>query len=347
MSLPALHDRLVSIVVCNYNGARFLEAALRSALAQARRCQVICVDDGSTDGSREVLARWSDRIDVVLQANGGQIAAYETGVERCRGEVVIFLDSDDVLLPHAASAAAAAFGAGIAKVHWRMQLIDECGVLLGPAIPATLTRGEVLPALERDGLLYASAPGSGNAYRRSVLERLMPMPPDPLDRHGADFFAIYGSAAFGRVAAIDEPLGQYRVQGAARGLSMGNAARTLDEATRHARRASRFAPWIAQRTAGLVRVPDVLLDFSIEKTAFAKAVLGRPYAAGVRAGWRRLPPLVRSLWLQRSYPLGKRIALSLWACAVLVAPRRAGAPLARYVCNPSQRGSPLFPLGRG
>jgi len=88
-------DIRVDIVVDNFNYGRFLGEAIDSALAQTHpHVGVIVVDDGSTDESRNVLARYDDRIDVVLKENGGQASALNAGLARCSGDAVIFLDAD-------------------------------------------------------------------------------------------------------------------------------------------------------------------------------------------------------------------------------------------------------------
>jgi glycosyltransferase involved in cell wall biosynthesis len=100
----------VDIVIDNYNYGRFLGAAIESALAQTHpRVRLIVVDDGSTDDSREVIASYGDHLEeVVLQENAGQAAAINAGLGRCRGDVVMILDADDLLLPQAAPEASAA-----------------------------------------------------------------------------------------------------------------------------------------------------------------------------------------------------------------------------------------------
>ena len=64
---------------------------------------MIVVDDGSSDDSRAILADQGDDVDVVLKQNGGQASALNAGIERCKGDVVIFLDADDTLHPDAAA----------------------------------------------------------------------------------------------------------------------------------------------------------------------------------------------------------------------------------------------------
>src|SRR2546422_9955025 len=97
---------LATIIVNNYNYGRFLREAVDSALNQTyRNTEVIVVDDGSTDGSPEIIASYGDRIIPVLKQNGGQNSALNAGFSLSRGDVILFLDSDDVLVPTAVEAA--------------------------------------------------------------------------------------------------------------------------------------------------------------------------------------------------------------------------------------------------
>jgi glycosyltransferase involved in cell wall biosynthesis len=340
--LPRLSDPRVSVVICNYNYDRYLEQALQSVVAQTRACEIIVVDDGSTDGSRAILERWRDRVTVVLQDNAGQRAAYNTGLSRCSGEVVLFLDSDDALEPQAVEQVARAFDHGVAKVHFRLRLVDEQGALLAASVPSYVVNGEVASKLMRHGVLYISSPGSGNAYRKSVLDMLFPLPLDPTDRHGADFFAIYGAALFGEVRGIEACLGRYRIQadsGATEALVFGNAAQRAVEPQRSNRRSKLFQSWISDRTAGALRPPELLGDFSLSKTLFVRAIFATGYLDGVRAGARELPRLLQRLWLSDSYSPPVKAGLSGWALAVLVAPRALGRELARKVTNPASRSA--------
>jgi Glycosyl transferase family 2 len=86
----------VSVVVCAYNYERWLSAALDSALAQNHPSfEVIVVDDGSTDGTPDVIASYGDRIRAVRRPNGGLNAATTTGMRMARGRYLTFLDADD------------------------------------------------------------------------------------------------------------------------------------------------------------------------------------------------------------------------------------------------------------
>ena len=92
-----------SVIVTCYNYRDFVEEAVDSALAQTRAAaQVIVVDDGSTDGSSELLrARYGvdPRVTLLFGENGGQLAAFQRGAAVASGDVLCFLDADDRWLP--------------------------------------------------------------------------------------------------------------------------------------------------------------------------------------------------------------------------------------------------------
>jgi glycosyltransferase involved in cell wall biosynthesis len=93
---------MISIIIPNYNGAKFLREAIDSALdQQGVELEVIVVDDGSTDDSREIIESYGDRIRTIFQHNQGACAARNAGLAIARGESVFFLDSDDLLYPDA------------------------------------------------------------------------------------------------------------------------------------------------------------------------------------------------------------------------------------------------------
>jgi glycosyltransferase involved in cell wall biosynthesis len=100
-SLP--EHALVSVIIPCYNGARFLEEALRSALAQSYpEVEIIVVDDGSTDNSPEIAQRFPVRY--IRQENRGLTETRNRGVRESRGSYIVFLDADDRLKPEAIEA---------------------------------------------------------------------------------------------------------------------------------------------------------------------------------------------------------------------------------------------------
>ena len=91
----------VSIIIPIYNTAQYLEACLSSVISQTHKdIEIILVDDGSTDGSQDIIhsfAAKDDRIVVLSQPNQGVSVARNTGIKAARGEYIFFVDSDDVV----------------------------------------------------------------------------------------------------------------------------------------------------------------------------------------------------------------------------------------------------------
>lgn len=203
----------VSIVISNYNYGRFVASAIDSALAQDHpRCEVIVVDDGSTDGSQEVIERYRDRVRIVLlPTNRGQVGALNEAWPLARYEMVVFLDSDDLLEPSAALTIARNWTTEIAKLQWPVRSIDAEGRSLNhvwPKYPADLTTDTIRRMLIAVGQTYTS-PCSGNAYSRWLLERISPIGGGQwMDR------LLEIQAPFqGEVKTLTTPLTQYRVHG--------------------------------------------------------------------------------------------------------------------------------------
>lgn len=90
---------LVSVIVPTFNRAAYLAAALNSALGQTYpNCEIIVIDDGSTDNTKEVVQPYLSKVQYVYQDNKGNAAARNTGLTRAKGKYIAFLDSDDVWL---------------------------------------------------------------------------------------------------------------------------------------------------------------------------------------------------------------------------------------------------------
>lgn len=88
---------LVSVIIPTYNADKFIEEAIQSVLAQTYRMyEIIVVDDGSTDNTKEVLRKYQDKIRCIFQANCGPSAARNAGIKIAQGEYICFLDADDL-----------------------------------------------------------------------------------------------------------------------------------------------------------------------------------------------------------------------------------------------------------
>jgi glycosyltransferase involved in cell wall biosynthesis len=100
---------LVSVMMPAYNAGKYISQAVNSLLAQTSPdWELVVIDDGSTDDTAHVLARYSDpRIRVYHQANAGEAAARNAALDRVRGKYLAFLDADDIFLPEHIETAAA------------------------------------------------------------------------------------------------------------------------------------------------------------------------------------------------------------------------------------------------
>lgn len=206
----------VSIIIDSYNYGRFLPEAIDSALNQNYpRLEVVVVDDGSTDNSAEIIASYGNRIVPVLQENRGQAAAFNAGFRRCRGDVILILDSDDALFSTAATSAVAAFrDPQVIKAHWPLHVIDERGQRTGKMCPRlSLRDGDLRNEVLAGGpWCVATPPTSCNAWTRRFLEQVMPVPEVPY-RICADSYLITLGWVSGRTRLVREPQGLYRVHG--------------------------------------------------------------------------------------------------------------------------------------
>jgi hypothetical protein len=211
-------DPEVSVVITCFNYERFVGEAVESALAQTGvTTEVIVVDDGSRDGSRRVIEGFGDRVVPVMKENEGQASALNAGFRASRGNSIIFLDADDVLLPSAASATTPVLvDRTAAKAHWPMPIIDGRGERTGAIQDPELAEGDLRQHVFRDGPLsdmtMPSPPMSGNAFPRWFLEAVMPIPLE-LYRTFADEYLFGLAPAFGKIVRL-APQSLYRVHGA-------------------------------------------------------------------------------------------------------------------------------------
>ncbi|PCI57306.1 MAG: hypothetical protein COB36_03320 [Alphaproteobacteria bacterium] len=209
---------LVSIILNNYNYDAYLSQAIDSALGQTyNSVEVIVVDDGSTDNSKNIIMGYGDKIRAFFKDNGGQVSAMNMGWEKANGDIIIFLDSDDVLSPDTAKQCVKAFeGSDYVSVYYMLKRVDGDMNPLGGVIP---TYGyQETPALEDIKLwgYYICPPTSGLAFRKDFLKNIMPAP-DSLDEYGYDLpvdgYVSMLAGITGKTFFIPEILGYYRIHG--------------------------------------------------------------------------------------------------------------------------------------
>lgn len=208
---------LVSVIITNHNYGAFLADAIDSALRQSHAdLEVIVVDDGSSDESRDVLARYAGRVQCVLRQHAGQMASTNAGFAQSRGDVVILLDADDVLfLDTVARHVAALEDPEVVKSQGYLQIVDGRGEPGPGRVPVLLSPGGDYRRrfLSHGPFAYQAAFTSGSAWRRAVLDALMPLPERRHGFVGPDGYLAAVDAMFGRIAVVPGFVGRYRVHG--------------------------------------------------------------------------------------------------------------------------------------
>ncbi|MBF2016857.1 MAG: glycosyltransferase [Rivularia sp. T60_A2020_040] len=202
---------LVSVIIDNYNYGRFIKKAIDSVLNQTyRNFELIVVDDGSTDNSREIIESYQDKLIAIFQKNAGQNAAFNTGFARSQGEIICFLDSDDYYYKDKLAKVVAAFNQNPEWVqisHGRTTVDAEGGIV--GRDPIYFNQGDVKPLLLQWGR-YAWAVTSALSYRRSVLEKVLPFPKQPT---AGDTYLTATVPFYGQIGKINQPLMYYRKHG--------------------------------------------------------------------------------------------------------------------------------------
>lgn len=218
---PLSEHPLVSILTSNYNYARFLTDAAESVFAQTyTHFEWIICDDGSSDESVAVMSRLAERdsrIRCIAKGNAGQASGLNAAFAACSGELLVFLDSDDMFHPHKLQAMIQAHrshpkaGFGLHRVQWVNQARVRQGVWPPAAQMPMGWYGESL--LSTGGILPYMPPTSGLTLHRNVANRIFPLP-ETMELTGvADQMLTRLAPLLTEVLHCRELLAEYRVHG--------------------------------------------------------------------------------------------------------------------------------------
>jgi glycosyltransferase involved in cell wall biosynthesis len=232
----------ITIVTPSFNQGRFLEAALLSVLDQGYPdLEYIVMDGGSTDGSVEIirrhaarLARWHSGPD------GGQAAAIAAGFRDATGDVLAWLNSDDILLPGALDTVGRAFAAdpGLGLVYGARRVIDEAGRVLRTYHPPTV--------LHRYYFSFGQWIAQESAFwRRSLYESAGGM--DESKFFALDLSLFMRMWGRGRWRRLDTELGAIRVHPDTKTNRRGDVMHAEAEALRRAHGIPHFQSWLVNQ----------------------------------------------------------------------------------------------------
>jgi len=343
----------VDVVVTNHNYGRFLPEALASACEQTHpRVNVIAVDDGSTDDSRRVLEAFGGGIEVVLKERGGQASALNAGLERCRGEVLLLLDADDRLRPQAAARVAAAFAADaeLAKVQFRMAVVDAEGRPTGATKPSGHLRppvGDLRQAELGFPFDLPWLPGGGTAFRTAAVRRILPIPAGDYPRCGADWYLMHLTALLGTAAFLDEVCAEYRVHGA-NGYELESTGLDLDHVRSSISYAAATTPSLEALAAqlGLSRPGRILSLADLANRLISLKLDPQRHPLSSDRHVRILVDAVRAAARRTDVSWPMKTLFLVWFALMAIAPKPIARRLAELFLFPERRGSFNDVLGR-
>ncbi|WP_414565669.1 MULTISPECIES: glycosyltransferase family 2 protein [unclassified Anabaena] len=252
---------LVSIIIGNYNYDRFVGKAIDSALKQTyENVEVIVVDDGSQDKSREVITQYGNQIIPIFKENGGQPSNYNAGFAQSKGEIICFLDSDDIFVPEKIEKVVEIFKSS-EEIGWcfhSMQLIDENNNFL----PVTNTPNYKTRACDFRTLINAGRlpphvpPCSGLCFRRSLLEKILPMPAPKIITNN-DYYVKFMAVGLSKGFMLSDALTLQKVH--------GNNAATLrkDRQDQKARKYMYTGLWVKQEFPQFYKFANKLMAIGI------------------------------------------------------------------------------------
>ncbi|RJP28761.1 MAG: glycosyltransferase [Candidatus Omnitrophota bacterium] len=135
----------ISVIIPTYNRANYISVAIHSVLNQTyHNWEIIVIDDGSNDSTKEVIRPYLDNISYFYQNNQGEASARNIGINRSKGEFIAFLDSDDLWLPDKLKIQISRLESNdqLSLTYCRAKMIDSHGIFMGykPTTPALSTR---------------------------------------------------------------------------------------------------------------------------------------------------------------------------------------------------------------
>ena len=238
----------VSVILPTYGRAGYIGAAIRSILAQSVPLRdVVVVDDGSTDGTAEAVARFGDRVTYVYQENAGKLSAIDRGLNLIRGDLVWIMDDDDIAEPGAVAALRRPFAEDPDCVlsYGRMTRFQDGQEDAGRDVPVPYPVDDPRPFFAKilEDCFITGHPCV--LVRRSALEALRPFQQGIIA--SVDYYLYLGIAQAGRSVFVDRQVLRQRQHGGVRGA----AAHSYAESDRNAR-------WAAQDRAMIAPLLDDL-----------------------------------------------------------------------------------------
>ena len=305
----------VSVVIPNYNGMAFIEDCLRALAADAPEAEILVVDNGSSDGSRELVEKQFPEVRLIaLDQNYGFPRAVNEGIRASSRPYVILLNNDTEVLPgftealeKALAADSRAFSAQAKLISQRDPgKIDDAGNFYC-ALGWAFARGKDRPVeyYEKPGKIFAACAGAA-IYRKSVFEQI----------------GYFDEAHFAYLEDIDVGF-RARIAGfrnlyvpSAKVLHAGSGTSGSRYNEFKVTLSSRNSVWLIRKNLPLLQIvlnlPFLLAGFGVKYLFFLKKGFGRTYAEGLLEGLRTQGESGRGKFYWKNLPSYVKIQIELW-----------------------------------
>ena len=309
------NDNCVSVVIPNYNGMKYMETCLKALLQQVEAGQVLVVDNGSTDGSREWVARRYPGVQLIgLKKNYGFCRAVNVGLRAAKTPYVILLNNDTRVCPGFVKALVGAlnrdpkaFSAAAKMLQYhRPDRIDDAGNLYC-ALGWAFARGKDKPRslYERPEEIFAACAGAA-IYRKAVLEEIGYFD----EAHFAyleDMDIGYRARIFGW-RNLYEPAARVYHVGSGTSGSRYNAFKVFYSTRNNVYLIYKNMPW----PQIILNVPFLLAGFGMKYIFFIRKNLGNIYRKGFFSGFGLCKREAKVQFSWKNLPSYGKIQLELW-----------------------------------
>jgi glycosyltransferase involved in cell wall biosynthesis len=203
----------ISAILCNYNGGEYLRDAIQSILEQERPVdEFIIVDDGSTDQSREIIEEFvaSSTIRFIPhETNQGQAAGFNTAIAAATGDLLCFMDSDDLWFPQKVGIfeTMAQENPDCVLFHHNLAIIQG-DQQTDELFMSAMSQGDLYREWRKHIFFPYFAPTAGLAIRADIARKVLPVPENL--KHSADSYLTRSTIAHGPVVCCYKALGGYR-----------------------------------------------------------------------------------------------------------------------------------------
>jgi len=265
MSIQGEKDNpLVSILVDNYNYEQYIDACIQSCLNQSyQNIEIVIVDDGSQDSSKQVINQYKDQVIPIFKQNGGQSSAFNSAFQACKGDIILLLDSDDTFAETKVEEIVGVF-VKHEDIQWCFHPLDYIDIKSQTRVstyppPPENNQHDVIDfrtqIINKANIPTWGPATSGLCFRRSILSQILPMPEEL--RIACDYYIRYASVSLAKGFFLNKSLASLSLHG-------GNAwTLQQDIVERKSKTMTLTAYWLQKNFPKLKKLSNKLLGWGI------------------------------------------------------------------------------------